>query len=130
MYGVVDGVIAELLCPLGNLELALASACLSGISLLEVGLGVPNHLTEELCELGSVLCLLESISLECVCNLWIALALCLTAHGQIHSNFGALTVEVVVKTLENLRVLYLSVTEPVLASPLWSAFLFFDFNEL
>ena len=48
---VMNGVIAELLRPCGDSELAFASAGLSLITFLEIGLGVPNNLTKKLGEL-------------------------------------------------------------------------------
>ena len=49
--GVVDGVVAELLGPCGDGELALARSGLSLVALLKVGLGVPHNVSEKLGEL-------------------------------------------------------------------------------
>ena len=72
--GVVDGVIAELLGADRDGELALAGAALGLHALLDIGLGVPYHLAEEFGDAGGVVGLFESIALEGVGNLGIALA--------------------------------------------------------
>ena len=116
--GVVDSVISELLCPAGDGELALAGSALGFSPLLDIGLGVPNDFAQQLSELGCVLCLLESVALEGLGDLGIALPFCLTAHRKIHSHLAALAVEMVVKTLHNFLILNLSITKLVLAGPL------------
>ena len=116
--GVVDSVISELLCPAGDGELALAGSALGLGPLLDIGLGIPYNLAQQLGELGCVLCLLESVALEGLGDLGIALPLCPAAHCEIHSHFAALAVEMVVKTLHNFLILNLSITKLVLAGPL------------
>ena len=49
-----------------------------------------------------MLSLFESIALEGLCNLGIALAVSLTAHSQIHANLAALTIEVVAQVVDHL----------------------------
>lgn len=128
--GVVDGVVAELLGSCGDGELAFAGTGLGLVTLLKVGLGVPDNVTEKLCELGCVLRLFESVPLEGLRDLRIALTLGLTAHSEIHSDLRALTVEMILETLDNFLVLYTAVTDVVLAGPLWLAALILDLNEL
>ena len=128
VYGVVYCIVVELLCPLCNSKLALAGSGLSLYSLLKIGLGVPDNVTEKLCELGSVLGLLESISLESLCNFRITFAVSLTAHCQIHADLTALTVEVSLKTFMNLFVAVLGNTDDVLAGPALRAF-FLELSE-
>lgn len=62
--GVVDGVVAELLGSCGDGELAFAGTGLGLVTLLKVGLGVPDNVTEKLGELGGVLSFLESVPLN------------------------------------------------------------------
>ena len=112
--GVVYGVKVLLLSELCKTELILASAALSVHTLEEVGLGVPNYLTEELCELSSVLCLLPSVALVSLSDLWITLAVCLTAHSKVHTYLCTLTHKVVLKTLKELCISALAITEDVL----------------
>ena len=76
--GVVDGIESGSLGVLGNTELVLAGSGLSGSTLLEVGLGVPNALAEQLGKAAGVVGLFESIALESLCNFGIALAVGLT----------------------------------------------------
>ena len=114
---VVDGVIAQFLGFGGNCQLALAGTGFRHHSLVQVGLGVPDNLSEELGELGCVLCLLESVALEGIGNLRVSLALRLAAHCQVHSNLGAFSVEVVTQALHYFLVFYYSVLEVVLTGP-------------
>ena len=65
-----------------------------------------------------MLSLLECVALESIGDLRISFALRLTGHREVHSDLGALPVEVVVQALENLFVLDLAVAEVMLASPL------------
>ena len=73
MNCVVDSVRALLLSQLSDAELVLASTLLCSDASLEVALGVTQNLTQQLCETRSVVCLLESIALVSLCNLWITL---------------------------------------------------------
>ena len=123
---VVDGVIAQFLGLGGNCELALAGAGLCHHPLVEVGLGVPDNLSEELCELGGVLGLFEGVALEGVCNFRISLTLCLTAHGEVHSYLCALSVEIVAEALNYLLIFYYSVLKVMLAGPVEAFFLDLD----
>ena len=50
--------------------------------------------------------LFKGIALERLGNLRIALAVGLTAHCQVHTHLGALAVEIVVETFQNLGILY------------------------
>jgi len=100
--GVVNGVEAGSLGVLGDAELVLAGTCLSGSTLFKVGLRVPNALTEQLGKAACVISLLEGITLEGLCNLGITLAISLTGHGEIHTNFAALAIEVVAQVLNHL----------------------------
>ena len=102
--GVMDRIVVELFCLGSDGELALACTGLSLNAFLKIGLGVPYYITEKLCEFCSMLCLFESISLESLCDFRIALTLCLTAHCQIHAYLGALSHEVGLQALMNLRV--------------------------
>ena len=128
--GVVDGVVAELLGSCGDGELAFAGTGLGLITLLKVGLGVPDYVSEKLGELGGVLSFLESVPFERLGDLRIALTLGLTAHSEIHSDLRALTVEMILETLDNFLVLYTAVTDVVLAGPLRLAALILDLYEL
>ena len=128
--GVVDGVVAELLGSGGDGKLAFAGSGLGLIALLKVGLGVPDNVTEKFGELGGVLSLLESVPLERLCDLRVALTLGLAAHREVHSDLRALSVEMIPQTLDNFLVFYLSVTDVMLAGPLRLATLILDLNEL
>ena len=128
VYGVVNSVVVEFLCPLCDCKLALACSGLSLDSLLEIGLGIPYYITEKFSELGSVLSLFESISLESLGDLRIALAVGLAAHRKIHSHLAALAVEVSLKSFVNLLVAVLGNTDDMLAGPALRAF-FLKFSE-
>jgi len=71
-----------------------------------------------LCELGCVLSLLESVTLERLGDLGVALAVGLTAHRQIHAHLGALADEVVVESLHELGVVDLAVADLMLGNEL------------
>ena len=93
--GVVDGVEVEGLGALGEVGLAGGGAVFGFHAHLQVLLGgVGQHLTQQLCELGGVIGLLESGGLPVLADLGIALAEGDAAHGQIHAHLGALAVEI------------------------------------
>ena len=120
--GVMDSIVVELLCLGSDGELALACTSLSLNAFLKIGLGIPYHITEKLCEFCSMLGLFESISLESLCDFWIALTLGLTAHCQIHADLGALAGEMSLQTLMNLRVATFGNAYYMLAGPASLAF--------
>ena len=115
--GVMDGVVAELLGADGDGELAFAGSALGLHALLDIGLSVPDDLAEQFGDAGCVVGLLVGITLEGVGDFGIAFTFRLTAHGEVHSDLGTFSVEVVVKALEDFGVLDLAVTELVLACP-------------
>ena len=127
VYGVVDGVVAQFLGFCGNCKLAFAGAGLSLCPLAEVGLCIPYDFSEELGEFCCVLSLLECVALESGGYSGVALAVCLTGHCQVHSNFRALSVEVVTEALHYLFIFYYTVLEVVLAGE--SGILRFYFYE-
>ena len=96
------------------MHLAVASAVLGIHTLVKVGLGIPNNLTDKLRKLCSVLCLLPSVALESLSNLGITLTVSLTAHRKIHTYLGALTHKVVLQTLPELLIRALTVAKLVL----------------
>ena len=71
--GVVDSVEVELLGTLGDAGLVLAGTGLSVHTLLQVGLGVPNHVAEEFGKLAGVLGLFPSVALESLSDFGVAL---------------------------------------------------------
>ena len=125
--GVVDGVIAQLLGLGGNGQFAFAGAGFGLVALLEVGLGVPHHLADELGELGGVLGLFESVALEGLGNFRIAFALGLAAHRKVHAHFGAFGLEVMLQAGPYLRVAALGYAQYMLTGPLGLVAFFLDF---
>ena len=123
VYRVVYSVQVLLLGDLCQVHLTLASTALGVHTLVEVGLCIPNHLTDQLGELGSVLSLLPSVALEGLGDLGITLAVSLTAHSQVHTNLGALAHEVVLQTLPQLGIRTLTVTQLMLGHEVQSAIL-------
>ena len=123
MNGIVNGVKAELFGTCSYRKLAFASSALRFRTLLDIGLGIPYHFPKKFRELGCVLGFLKSITLESLRNLRISLALSLTTHGEVHSHFRALTVEMVVKSLHDLRIIHLSISKMMLTSPVEHVFL-------
>ena len=113
MHGVMNSIKASHLGILGDTELILASTSLCSSALLQIRLRIPYALTQQLSKLSSVLSLLESIALESLCDLRIALAVSLTTHCQIHTNLTTLTVEVVTQVVDHLltHTLGLAVTD-------------------
>ena len=67
--------------------------------------------------------LFERIALERIGDFGIAFTLGLAAHREIHADFAALAVEMIPKTLHNLGVFDLAVSDDVLARPGLLAFL-------
>ena len=101
MNRVVDGIKAGSLGILGNAELILACTSLSSSTLLQVGLGIPNALAQELSKTTGMVGLLKSITLESLSNLGIALTIGLTSHCQIHTNLTTLTIEMVAQVVDH-----------------------------
>ena len=110
MHSVVDRIEASHLCVLSDTELILASTSLGSSALLQIRLGIPYALTQQLSKLGSVLSLLECIALKRLGDLGITLTISLTTHGQIHTNLTALTIEVVTQVVDHLLAYTLGLT--------------------
>ena len=101
--GVVDSVKVVLLCHLGEVELALSSAVLSGGTLGEILLGGRgNYLSEHFSELSGVLCLFPCCLLVVQSDLGITLSVSCSCHSEVHTDLGALAVEVSAKPLDDL----------------------------
>ena len=127
--GVVDGVKVLGLGELGDAELVLACAGLGCHALLEVGLGVPNDLAQELGELGGVLGLLKCVALEGLGYLGISLTVGLAGHGQIHADLGAFALEVCLESGKDFGVNALGDTDDVLGG-IGYFLVFLEFLEL
>lgn len=110
-------------------SLAFAGTGLGLVTLLKVGLGVPDYVSGGSANLDACSAS-SSVPFERLGDLRIALTLGLTAHREIHSDLRALTVEMILETLDNFLVLYTAVTDVVLAGPLRLAALILDLNEL
>ena len=114
--GVVDGIQVEGLGTSSDTLLVGASTRLSVHALLQVGLRIPYAVAQQLSKLRSVLSLFPSIALEGVSYFRITFAVSLTAHGQVHTNFGAFTHEVVVQVLDHLVVATFSYADDMFVS--------------
>ena len=99
---VVDGIEASSLGVLGNAELVLASTGLGSSTLLKVGLGVPHAFSQKFSKTAGMVGLLKSIATEGLGYLGIALSVGLTSHGQIHTYFAALAIEVAAQVFNHL----------------------------
>ena len=130
--GVVDGIPILSLGILGDAELILAGTSLSVHALLEVGLGIPDYVTKQLSELGSMLSLLPGIALEGIGHLGITLAIGLTAHRQIHTYLGALARKVGIEILDHFLVnaIFLGNTDDMLLYELDASSFFNELLEL
>ena len=104
MNSVVSSVHTGSLGILGDTELVLASTLLSSDTSLKVGLGVAQNVAKQFGKLRSMLSLLECITLVSLGDFGITLAVGLTAHGKIHSNLCALTIEVSLEILDHFLV--------------------------
>ena len=73
---------------------------------------------------------LKSSGLVVLCNFRIAFSCSLTGHCQVHANLGALALEVLTQTLEDLRINTFCYTDSVLVSPSnLSAYLLLKFGS-
>ena len=118
MDSIMDGVVAEFLGTLCDHQFALAGALFGICAHLDVLLRIGrDDLTEKLGKLCGMLCLFECITLESLSDFRISVALRLTAHGKVPSDFGALAHEVVLKSLHDLGIFDLACADFVLASP-------------
>ena len=128
--GVVDGVVAQLLGAGSDGELAFAGTGLGLIALLEVGLGVPDDLAEEFGDAGGMVGFFQRIAAEGLSDLGIALAVRLTAHGEIHTHLGAFAGEVLAEPGQDFGIHTLGDAKFMLAGPLRiSTGGFLDFDE-
>ena len=101
--GVVNGVKTQLLCHLGKLKLACGRAVLGSNADSEVLFGRGgNALAEQLRELGGVLCLLKGGFLPIQRDLGVTLASGGAGHRKVHTDLGALALEVGAQTLYDL----------------------------
>ncbi len=92
---IMDCIKTSGLCSLSEICLTSSSAVLSLNSHLEVLLcAVCDNLTEELCELSSVLSLFVSCLLPVKTDLRITFSVGNSCHSEVHTNLRALTVEV------------------------------------
>ena len=106
MDGVVDGIQAVLLGTLGQIELAGGCTELAVHTPCQVVLGGGLHvglqvLTQQLCELGSVLSFFVSSLFPVQADFGIALAVGDAGHAQVHTHFCTLAVEVGHQLLED-----------------------------
>ena len=102
MHSVVDRIEASHLCVLSDTELILASTSLGSSALLQIRLGVPYNLAQQLSETRSMVSLLERIALESLGDLGITLTISLTSHSQILTHLAALTVKVCTQVVDHL----------------------------
>ena len=102
--GVVDGVEVELFGAFSDAHLVGVCTGFSGHTFFEVGFGVPHAVAEEFSEFGSVFGFFEGVAFESFSHFGIAFAVGLTAHGEVHANFGAFATEVSVEVGDHLFV--------------------------
>ena len=94
-----------------------------------IGLGVPNDFAQQFGEFGCMFSLFPCIAFECICNFGITFTIGLTAHCQIHTNFGALSHKVILQTLKNLGINTFGNAYNMFVNKLQIAFLFYDLYE-
>ena len=96
---------------------------------LEVGLGTGNHdFTEKFCEFSGMFRFFECDAFVGFGNFRISFAVRLTAHCEIHSDFGAFSVEVGAESFDDFRINSLHGTDSVFVCPDQS-FSFLLFHE-
>ena len=99
----MDGIEIVLLCKLCKLELTGGRAVLGINAHLKILLGgVGDDLAQELCKLCGVFCLLKTGLLPVESYLGITLTGSNTSHCQIHTDLGALALEVCAQTADDL----------------------------
>lgn len=105
MNGVMNCIEVLLLSTCSEILLACACASLSLNTHLEVLLcGVCNDFAQELSKLGSMLCLFMSSLLIVKTNFRITLTESNSCHSQVHTYLRALTCEVRLQVLDDLRI--------------------------
>ena len=105
MNGVMNRVEVQFFRTFSDIELIFACTGLCHHTFLQVRLGIPNNLTEQLSKTGSVVSLFVCITTESLGDLRITLTVSLTSHSQVLTYLGALTHEVCTQTLCDDRVL-------------------------
>ena len=125
MNSIMDSIEVQLLSTLSDTGLVCASTAFSVHTFLQVGLGVPYAVTQQLSELGSVFSLFPCKALESLSDFRIAFTISLTAHSQIHTNFCAFTHEVSVQVLDHLFVATFSYAYSVLGNKFQSGIIHF-----
>ena len=102
MNGIMDSVKVQGFCTLGKIELTSGSTVLSLYSHFEILLGgIGNNFSKELSKLRSMLSFLKSCLLPVKTDFRIAFPVSYSCHGEIHSNFGALTFKVSTEILDD-----------------------------
>ena len=112
---VVDGVEVLLFGAAGDAHLVGVCTGFGGHTFFEVGLGVPDAVTEEFGKLGCVLGFFESIAFECFSDFGITFAIGLARHCEIHADLAAFTVEVGCEVFDH-PVSYTHLTLPTICS--------------
>ena len=132
MNGVMDSIEVQCFGTLGDAQFVLTCTGFCQHTLLHIGLGVPNDITQQLGKLGAMLGLFKGILTECCGNLRITLAVSLTGHRQIHAYFSSLAHEMSVQVFLHLLVAVLGHANDMLARELDASGLvhYFPFNDL
>ena len=129
---VVDGIQVQGLGTCGDALLVFASAAFGSHALFQVRLRIPYAVAQQFGELGGVFSLFPSVTLVCLGDFGITLAVGLTAHGQIHADFGAFAHEVVVQVLDHFVIAALGYADHVFIGKYQRTIrgLFFNFHKL
>lgn len=104
MNSVVNGIEIQLFGAFGYAGLVLARTAFGVHALLQIRFGVPHDIAQQFGKFRGMLSLFPGLALESLGYFGITLAVGLTAHGKIHTYFGALAHEVVVEVFYHLLV--------------------------
>ena len=125
---IVNSIEVKLFRTFSNSEFIGTCTRLSIHTFFEVGLCVPNNVTKKFGKLGSMLSLFPCIAFESLGYFGITLAVGLTAHCKIHTNFGTLTHKMSIEVFNHLVVTTLCYTDNVLLNKFQLTF--YKFVEL
>ena len=118
MNSVVDSIQVQFFSTLSDTSLVSASTAFSIHAFFQVGFGIPNTITQQFCEFGSVFSFFPSVAFESFSDFGITFAIGLTAHSQIHTNFSAFTHKVVVQVFNHLFIATFCYTDSVFCDKL------------
>jgi hypothetical protein len=105
MHGVMDGIVAQLFGPFGQIKFTGTGTALGFRTHLQILFGAGSEdFAEQFGKFGGVFGFFKGVTFVGFGDFGIAFTLGLTAHGQIHTHFAALALKVGFQTGDDFRI--------------------------